>query len=82
MALAETAAMLKWHYAKAQRAVNKVDETIQTEKLEGKIRVLSEKELEKVMKEENVAFSRLDLVFNLDSPSSKNHLIHDFTRKI
>ena len=38
--------------------------------------------MKRILKEENMNFPRVDFVFNLDSPSTKTRIIHDFTKRI
>ena len=60
-------------------AVEKVQETFLFEKGEGKIKVLSKIETERVLERESCKFNRNDLVHNFDSPSTKCRIFNDFT---
>ena len=77
-----TAAMLRKNQKKATWAVQEADETFSTELRTGKVQILNEAEIEEAILTKNMAFNRTDLVFNLDSPSTKVRLIHDFTREV
>ena len=74
--------MLRKHSREASWAITQANNTILEELREAKVRRLSEDELNKLMVTENLNWPRMDLVFNLDSPSTKVCLIHNYTSRI
>ena len=74
--------MLRRHCKKAPWAVLQADKTMLHGIREAKMKRVSEAELGQLMVSENHNWPRMDLVFNLDSPSTKVRLIHDYTSRI
>ena len=70
------------NWKKAPWAVKKGREKFLEELEEGKIRIVSKDELDEAMEKENVNFSNNNLVFNMDSSSTKVRLIHDYTEEV
>ena len=81
-AIQKTRAMYMRNWKKAPWAVRKAEETFLEELEEGKIRVVPEKEFLKAMETEHVNFSANNLVFNMDSSSTKVRLIHEYTEEV
>ena len=81
-AIIQTAGMLCKHSRKATWAITQANGTVLEELREAKARHQSQDELDKLMVTENLNWPRMDLVFNLDSPSTKVCLIHDFMSRI
>ena len=77
-AVMQTAAMLRRHFKKGPLVVLQADMTILQEIREAKVRRVSEAELGQLMDSENLNWPQIDLVFNLDSPSTKVRVIHDY----
>ena len=71
IAVNESTGMLKKHMNRAPWAIEKVQETVLCERGQRKIKVLSEEETKKVLEEESCNFNKIDLVYNLVSPSTK-----------
>ena len=70
------------NWKKAPWAVRKAQGTFLEELKEGKIRIVQEKEFLKAMETEHVNFSVNNLVFNMDSSSTKVYLIQDYTEEV
>ena len=71
--------MLRKNFRNAPWAVIQADKTMQQEIREVKVCRVSEAELNMLLDSENLSWPRMDLVFNLDSPSTKVRVIHDYT---
>ena len=71
--------MVKKHAKKAAWAVTQANATVLEELRDAKVRKFSQAELDRLMVTENLNWPRMDLVFNLDSPSTKVRPIHDYT---
>ena len=52
------------------------------ELLEGKVQKITYGQFEEISRSEPTAFTRLNLVFNPSSTSTKSRLIHDYTSKV
>ena len=74
--------MLRKHARKASWAVIQANENMMEEIREAKVIKVSEAELGQLMVTENLNWPRMDLVFNLDLPSTKVRLIHECTSRI
>ena len=77
-AVCVTKGMFKKHMNRAPWAIEKLQETL-CEKEEGKIKFMRKEETKKVFKKKSCTLSSIDLVYNLDSHSTKCRVIHDFT---
>ena len=82
LAIQETRGMFVRHKNKAPWAIDSVQETFLREKGEGKIKVLSPEETEEILETKSCNFPRIDIVYNLDSPSTRARLIYNFTRMV
>ena len=69
--------MLRKHSRKASWAVKQANITIMVELREVKVIKVLEAEFGQLMVTDNLNWPRMDLVFDLDSPSTKVCLIHD-----
>ena len=63
--------MFKKHIKKAPSETEKVQETYLCERVEEKIKVLSKEEIWRVLEKESCNLNRIDLVYNIDSFSTK-----------
>ena len=70
--------MFKKHMNKAPWAIEKLQETFLCEREEGKIKFLRKEETKRVLERKSCTLSRIDLVYNFDSHSTKCRVIHDF----
>ena len=71
--------MFKRQLNRAPWAIEKLQETLLWEREEEQIKFLRKEETDRVFEEESCTFSRIDLLYNLDSHSTKCRVIHDFT---
>ena len=70
-AIQETRGMFIRHKNKAPWAIDSVQETFLREKGEGKIKVLTPEETKEILETKSCNFPRIDIVYNLDSPSTR-----------